>query len=436
MFLVPLIYALIFFNNSWEFKALWSVILTALFNGIAILCTSIFSKVLSPSSSYLEIGSADRVAFVVSFNVSLAVSLYFVTRPKRSPRVGAWVFAVFALLNFLVADIIDLLFLLRSSENLSDSVLLLASAMALGISALSVFLYSAMMRYAEREYEIDARIFSVFSTGCISLDSALTVKELQMRQSGIRFERQLCALEETPIEDTELSTIVMNLLDNAIEAILRHASPPESPLIAFRIQRTREMLLIECRNPVDAATIRRRGERFLTSKSRRGHGVFHSKGHRPRGGTGGLRIRLCHHDLHDRKHPGAPARPVPRRRGPDRHLLHLSVLRRGVPRLHAPALLPDDVRRAPGRARLLAPPLPALGAGGPRRPAHPAPQQAVSAGEQEGADPALGPLLPVRQGALQARVLNEKFNRSSIFFGILKRESTGRCWRAGFARRG
>lgn len=42
----------------------------------------------------------------------------------------------------------------------------------------------------------------------------------------------------------------------------------------------------------------------------------------------------------------------------DLHLLHLSVLRRGVPRLHAPALLPDDVRRVPGRARLLAPPLP------------------------------------------------------------------------------
>lgn len=227
------------------------------------------------------------------------------SRAPSAPR--AWALAVFALLKFLVAGIIDLLFLLRSSENLSDSVLLLASAMALGISALSVFLYSAMMRYAEREYEIDARIFSVFSTGCISLDSALTVKELQMRQSGIRFERQLCALEETPIEDTELSTIVMNLLDNAIEAILRHASPPESPPIAFRIQRTREMLLIECRNPVDAATIRRRGERFLSSKSGRGHGAFHSKGDRPRGGTGGLRIRLCHHDLHDRKPPGVPA---------------------------------------------------------------------------------------------------------------------------------
>ena len=50
-------------------------------------------------------------------------------------------------------------------------------------------------------------------------------------------------------------------------------------------------------------------------------------------------------------------------------ILHLSVLRRGGSRLHTPALLPDDVRRAPGRARLLAPPLPALGAGGPRRPA-------------------------------------------------------------------
>lgn len=78
--------------------------------------------------------------------------------------------------------------------------------------------------------KIDACIFSVFSTGCISLDSVLTVKELQMRQSGICFEHQLCALGETPIEDTELSTIVMNLLDNAIEEILWHASPPENPL--------------------------------------------------------------------------------------------------------------------------------------------------------------------------------------------------------------
>ena len=346
----------------------------------------------------MEIGSADRVAFVVSSNVILAVSLYFVTRLKRPPRVGAWGLAVFALLNFLVAGIIDLLFLLRSSENLNDSVLLLASAMALGISALSVFLYSAMMRNAEREYEIDARIFSVFSTGCISLDSALTVKELQMRQSGIRFERQLCALEETPIEDTELSTIVMNLLDNAIEAILRHASPPESPLIAFRIQRTREMLLIECRNPVDAATIRRRGERFLPSKSGRGHGVFHSKGDRPRGGTGGLRIRLCHHDLHDRKHPGAPA---------------AGALLAGL----GFSFLPCPLWALCALAVL------AVGAVG-------------ACFRRHRRVPALGPLPPVRQGALQARVLNEKFNRSSIFFGILKRESTGRCWRAGFARGG
>ncbi len=65
-----------------------------------------------------------------------------------------------------------------------------------------------------------------------------------------------------------------------------------------------------------------RGSRFPTAKRRdksntrrrrcatdrdMAHGVFHSKGDRPRGGTGGLRIRLCHHDLHDRKHPGVPA---------------------------------------------------------------------------------------------------------------------------------
>lgn len=175
IFLFPLSYSVFFFSNSLKAKILWNTILLALFYGIAILCTSIFSKVLSPSSSYLEIGSADRVAFVVSSNVILAVSLYFVTRPKRSPRVGAWVLAVFALLNFLVAGIIDILFLLRSSENLSDSVLLLASAMALGISALSFFLYSAMMRYAEREYQNRRRIDQLNHAGAVPAEAALHI---------------------------------------------------------------------------------------------------------------------------------------------------------------------------------------------------------------------------------------------------------------------
>ena len=116
---------------------------------------------------------------------------------------------------------------------------------------------------------------------------------------------------------------VWNLLFNLF--ILRHADyryvDISLPIVLFCFFLFK---FTQSRNPVDAATIRRRGERFLTSKSGRGHGVFHSKGDRPRDGRGGLRIRLCHHDLHDRKHPGAPARPVPRRRGPDRHLTPVS----------------------------------------------------------------------------------------------------------------
>lgn len=122
---------------------------------------------------------------------------------------------------------------------------------------------------------------------------------------------------------------VWNLLFNLF--ILRHADyryvDISLPIVLFCFFLFK---FTQSRNPVDAATIRRRGERFLTSKSGRGHGVFHSKGDRPRGGTGGLRIRLCHHDLHDRKHPGAPARPVPRRRGPDRHLTPVSPPAGGI----------------------------------------------------------------------------------------------------------
>lgn len=164
---------------------------------------------------------------------------------------------------------------------------------------------------------------------------------------------------------------VWNLLFNLF--ILRHADyrymDISLPIVLFCFFLFK---FTQSRNPVDAATIRRRGERFLTSKSGRGHGVFHSKGDRPRGGTGRSTNTALPITIYTIT---STLELLLGQFLGDLHLLHLSVLRRGVPRLRAPALLPDDVRRVPGRARLLAPPLPALGAGGPRHPAHPAPQQ-------------------------------------------------------------
>lgn len=330
MFLVPFLYALLCFEDSFGIKLLWWALLVALFNGITILCISIHSRAFSGYSDYMQNGTASRVVFMLSTNVVLTFSIYIVTHLKRKTRISIWSLIVFALINLLVEGILDILFALRSQSLLSDATLFLSSIMALSISLLSISLFSTMSRYAERVYEakraedqrnmekqraedlnatyaslhsmrhdlknqlnivrtliesghkaegvqylekIDSRIFSVFSSGCIALDSALTLKELRMRQEKIAFNCELCPLSDIPIGDYELCSIITNLLDNAIEAIQRHESPPKEPRIDLFIRRVRSMLYIECRNPADPQTIRRQDGVYLTSKSGGNHGL-------------------------------------------------------------------------------------------------------------------------------------------------------------------
>ena len=119
---------------------------------------------------------------------------------------------------------------------------------------------------------LEQDIFSLFSTGCLPLDSALTLKELEMRQRQIRFDHQLCHLDSLPIRDYAFCSIISNLLDNAIEAHDRYRGT-EPYTIELHIRRVRDMLYIECINPADAASLQTAGGRFLSSKKEEGHGL-------------------------------------------------------------------------------------------------------------------------------------------------------------------
>ncbi len=330
LFLVPLLYTLLFFKDSFGTKLLWWTILTALFNGIIMLCISLYSSAFGSHSEYLVMGTVSRAVFVLSTNVVLTVSLYIITRLRRMTRINIWSLIVFALINLLSEGILDILFSLRAQSLLDDMTLFLASSMALIISLLSISLFSTMSKYAEREYEakraedlrimekqraedlnatytslhsmrhdlknhlsivrnliesghktegikyleeIDSQIFSVFSSGCVALDSALTLKELRMRKERIIFNCKLCSLDDIPISDYELCSIITNLLDNAIEVIQRFDTPPKDPQIDLFIRRVRNMLYIECRNPADPSTIHRQDDTYRTSKSGSNHGI-------------------------------------------------------------------------------------------------------------------------------------------------------------------
>ena len=114
--------------------------------------------------------------------------------------------------------------------------------------------------------QIDHDIFSVFSTGSLAIDSALTMKDLQMRRRSIRFIYALCLLDELPISESELCSILCNLLDNALEGISRAETIITDPVITLNISRIRDMLYIHCSNSYDPATVHTDKETFLTTK--------------------------------------------------------------------------------------------------------------------------------------------------------------------------
>ncbi len=330
IFAVPLVYSLVFFEGSLKEKLLWNAVLISIFNGIVLFCYYIFVAAFDVTTTYLLEQNAFRVIFLAATNLTLFVTLFAISRHKRRPLSNVYPLLLFFVNHILVIAIIDILFYIHARVSFLDPWLLLAASLTLLISVSSIFLYEIMATYAERDYErqkkeyqleaethrleelrsindslhrlrhdmknhiqiagmlisagrsqegaaylkeADRNIFSIFSTGCLPLDSELTMKELEMRHSGIEFEHDLCGLENAPLSDFDLCAVVGNLLDNAIEAISRLPVPPEKPVIILHIHRVRDMLYIECSNPCDPAAILREGERFLTSKKERGHGL-------------------------------------------------------------------------------------------------------------------------------------------------------------------
>ena len=142
-------------------------------------------------------------------------------------------------------------------------------------------------REAGKQYldEVEKELFELFSTGCLSLDALLTVQAMQMKQKGILFEHDLCSLEDFPLNDVSLCSIIGNLLENAAEAVEKlnasagdmpaestekNASP--SPVISLKMRRLRSMLFICCKNPYQKQTVHFENGLFLSDKKAPDHG--------------------------------------------------------------------------------------------------------------------------------------------------------------------
>ena len=106
----------------------------------------------------------------------------------------------------------------------------------------------------------------IFTTGCIAVDAILKAKATLMENAGIAFEFTDYPLSPLPISEQSFCMLLGNLLDNAIEGVLRLPVAASSKMIHLSFSKVWNMLFITCVNDANLASIKRQGDLFISSK--------------------------------------------------------------------------------------------------------------------------------------------------------------------------
>lgn len=108
----------------------------------------------------------------------------------------------------------------------------------------------------------------VFLTGSMAADAILTAKAAIMEKAGIQFVLTEYPLTNLPFSEHDFCVLLGNLLDNAIEGVMALPAGAKSRSIHLAFSKVWNMLFISCKNDADLSKIRRRGDKFLSTKSR------------------------------------------------------------------------------------------------------------------------------------------------------------------------
>ena len=134
---------------------------------------------------------------------------------------------------------------------------------------MSLMQYEEADRYLERLEEDLSAVDNVLKTGNIVADAILNSKLTLIQERNIRVDATAVVPEDIHISEIDLSVLIGNLLDNAMEACMQ--MPEEERFIRIYIDIVRKQLYISVTNSMGGRP-RKSGERFLTQKQ--GHHGF------------------------------------------------------------------------------------------------------------------------------------------------------------------
>lgn len=114
----------------------------------------------------------------------------------------------------------------------------------------------------------------LLSTGNTAIDCILSAKLLCAKQHNITMNYSVIVPSVFPLDDISLSSLLGNLLDNAIESCLRSSKNNESfiPWIHFYMKPFQNMVLIHAENPYSETLKRNSKHQFISSKDEANHG--------------------------------------------------------------------------------------------------------------------------------------------------------------------
>ncbi len=325
IFLIPLFHALIFSREKWYICVLWTLVLGIVAIGTTELFGNIVSSAWGVSWDALMENTTKRLVFVIGTNISMTIAVMLIGSVRRTRNAAA----IGTILVFLAALLAGLLinegiYYLQTKKPEGQETYVWISACTLVSVGLIILLYEMMNAMAENQRQAEltlqvselsqayrdelrltyqrmlaeqhdlrhrldliehmmegqneqdhqqimeivrgAALPDLMVTGNTAVDAILTAKSSAMEQAGIRFLYSGIPLQVLPMGETDFCILLSNLLDNAIEGVMRLPAPAPSRTVRLAISRNWDMLSIVCQNDMNPATIKQRGERWISSK--------------------------------------------------------------------------------------------------------------------------------------------------------------------------
>lgn len=119
-------------------------------------------------------------------------------------------------------------------------------------------------------------VLDEFITGNIGVDAVLAAKSAVMKENSIHFSFYPCPLSNLPLSEQDFVVLLSNILDNAIEAVMRLPISAKSREICLSFSHTWNIFSIACNNHFNPKTIQQRDGIYISSKEQpeiHGYGI-------------------------------------------------------------------------------------------------------------------------------------------------------------------